>query len=249
MQLMGMRKMLPLADIMCNFTLYGDVFMMPSPAGNSLFPAASSSININPIAHSDTSPDVSVWEKIKAFFCSTKKPEVLELIRQICHPPAGTTLEQVAGRFEQLRTFAFSGFAENVQFGRHEENHFCILDENSREMLTVILDDAGKYTVKYEGGNKIYNLTMDDEETCRQLAEASRIHNQGLIAEQASQRFGIRNDIQMRRSIEEVSRLAHPYVPFEVLGDAMNPQRLAIETIEAIELSIQQHGIMSYRGQ
>jgi len=136
---------------------------MPFQVGNGCLPAAISNSRINQIARTDTSPDVSVWEKIKAFFCSTNKPEALELIRQICHPPAGTTLEQVAGRFEQLRTLAYAGFEENVQSGRHGENHFCVLDENSREMLSVTLDDAGKYTVKCQGHREIHHLIPDTE--------------------------------------------------------------------------------------
>ncbi|MGN7915526.1 NEL-type E3 ubiquitin ligase domain-containing protein [Enterobacter sp. 22466] len=151
------------------------MFIMPFQVGNGCISAAISSRCIKDIASSDTSPHLSVWDKIKAFFCSTKKPEVLELIRQICHPPAGTTLEQVAGRFEQLRTFAFSGFAENVQFGRHGEKHFCILDENSQEMLSVTIDDAGKYTVKCQEHHETHHLTPDAErgEECPEHATAT----------------------------------------------------------------------------
>lgn len=136
---------------------------MPFQVGNGCLPAAISNSCINQIARTDTSPYVSVWEKIKAFFCSKNKPEALELIRQICHPPAGTTREQVAGRFEQLRTLAYAGFKENVQSGRHGENHFCVLDENSREMLSVTLDDAGKYTVECQGHREIHHLIPDTE--------------------------------------------------------------------------------------
>lgn len=142
------------------------VFIMPFQIGNGCLPAAISDSRINQIARSDTSPDVSVWEKIKAFFCSTNEPEALELIRQICQPPAGTTREAVAGRFEQLRTLADAGFEENVQSGRYGENHFCILDENSREMLSVTLDDAGKYTVKCQGHRETHHLIPEPGEGC-----------------------------------------------------------------------------------
>jgi len=146
---------------------------MPFQVGNGCLPAAISDSRINQIARSDTSLYVSLWEKIKAFFCSTKKPEALELIRQICHPPAGTTREQVVGRFEQLRTLAYGGFEENVQSGRHGENHFYILDENSREMLSVTLDDAGKYTVKCQGYYETHHLIPDPEpgEKCAEHTE------------------------------------------------------------------------------
>lgn len=132
---------------------------MPFKVGNGCLPGVISAKRINQIARSDTSPDVNVWGKIKAFFCSTKKPEVLELIREICHPQAGTTQGQVARKFEQLRTLAYGGFEENVQSGRHGENHFCILDENGREMLSVTLDDARMYTVRCQGVDETYDLT------------------------------------------------------------------------------------------
>lgn len=141
---------------------------MTFQVGNGCFPAAISDSRITRIARSDTPPEMSIWEKIWAFFCSTNEPEALELIRQICHPPTGTTREEVAGRFEQLRTLAYGGFEENVQSGRHGENHFCILDENSREILSVTLDEAGKYTVKCQGHDKTHNLNPD---TAPQTAE------------------------------------------------------------------------------
>ena len=124
---------------------------MPFHVGNRCFPATISDSRINHIARSDTPSEMSVWEKIKEFFCTTHKSEALECIRTICHPPTGTTREDVVNRFEQLRRLAYSGFAENIQSGRHGDNHFSILDENSREILSVTLDDAGKYTVKCQG--------------------------------------------------------------------------------------------------
>ncbi|HCR1077198.1 TPA: E3 ubiquitin--protein ligase [Enterobacter cloacae] len=144
---------------------------MPFQVGNGCLPAAISNSRINQITRSDTPPEISVWEKIKAFFCSTNKPEALELIRQICHPPAGTIREDVTGRFEQLRTLAYGGFEENVQSGRHGENHFCILDENSREMLSVTLDDAGKYTVTCQGHRETHHLIPEPGEGCAEHTE------------------------------------------------------------------------------
>ncbi|SFN30625.1 E3 ubiquitin-protein ligase SspH2 [Izhakiella capsodis] len=149
---------------------------MPLQVGNGDSRAAiSSRHHITPTACPDTPPEISVWEKIEAFFCSTNKPEVLALIRQICHPPAGTTREAMAGRFEQLRTLAYGGFEENIQSGRHEENHFCILDENSREMLSVTLDEAGKYTVTCQGHDKTHTLHTDTAraEDCAEQAEGA----------------------------------------------------------------------------
>ncbi|EKD3895207.1 E3 ubiquitin--protein ligase, partial [Salmonella enterica] len=99
----------------------------------------------------------------KEFFCSTHQTEALECIRTICHPPAGTTREDVVSRFEQLRTLAYAGCEENIHSGLHGENHFCIMDEDNQEILSVTLDDAGNYTVNCQGYSETHHFTMATE--------------------------------------------------------------------------------------
>ncbi|ECY5312690.1 SPI-2 type III secretion system effector E3 ubiquitin transferase SspH2, partial [Salmonella enterica subsp. enterica serovar Typhimurium] len=103
----------------------------------------------------------SSWEKMKEFFCSTHQTEALECIWTICHPPAGTTREDVINRFELLRTLAYAGWEESIHSGLHGENYFCILDEDSQEILSVTLDDAGNYTVNCQGYSETHRLTLD----------------------------------------------------------------------------------------
>ncbi|ECN2847776.1 SPI-2 type III secretion system effector E3 ubiquitin transferase SspH2, partial [Salmonella enterica subsp. enterica serovar Typhimurium] len=109
----------------------------------------------------DTPPEMSSWEKMKEFFCSTHQAEALECIWTICHPPAGTTREDVINRFELLRTLAYAGWEESIHSGQHGENYFCILDEDSQEILSVTLDDAGNYTVNCQGYSETHRLTLD----------------------------------------------------------------------------------------
>ncbi|EDL4259280.1 E3 ubiquitin--protein ligase, partial [Salmonella enterica subsp. enterica serovar Dublin] len=78
-----------------------------------------------------------------------------------CHPPAGTTREDVVSRFELLRTLAYAGWEESIHSGQHGENYFCILDEDSQEILSVTLDDAGNYTVNCQGYSETHRLTLD----------------------------------------------------------------------------------------
>ncbi|EFQ8720803.1 type III secretion system effector E3 ubiquitin transferase SspH2, partial [Salmonella enterica] len=94
-------------------------------------------------------------------FCSTHQTEALECIWAICHPPAGTTREDVVNRFELLRTLAYAGWEESIHSGQHGENYFCILDEDSQEILSVTLDDAGNYTVNCQGYSETHRLTLD----------------------------------------------------------------------------------------
>ncbi|ECS0793444.1 SPI-2 type III secretion system effector E3 ubiquitin transferase SspH2, partial [Salmonella enterica] len=112
-------------------------------------------------AWSDTPPEMSSWEKMKEFFCSTHQTEALECIWAICHPPAGTTREDMINRFELLRTLAYAGWEESIHSGQHGENYFCILDEDSQEILSVTLDDAGNYTVNCQGYSETHRLTLD----------------------------------------------------------------------------------------
>ncbi|MBJ3678090.1 SPI-2 type III secretion system effector E3 ubiquitin transferase SspH2 [Salmonella enterica subsp. enterica serovar Hvittingfoss] len=134
---------------------------MPFHIGSGCLPATISNRRIYRIAWSDTPPEMSSWEKMKEFFCSTHQTEALECIWTICHPPAGTTREDVVSRFERLRTLAYDGWEENIHSGLHGENYFCILDEDSQEMLSVTLDDAGNYTVNCQGYSETHRLTLD----------------------------------------------------------------------------------------
>ncbi|WP_079977371.1 NEL-type E3 ubiquitin ligase domain-containing protein, partial [Salmonella enterica] len=72
-----------------------------------------------------------------------------------------TTREDVVSRFELLRTLAYDGWEESIHSGQHGENYFCILDEDSQEILSVTLDDAGNYTVNCQGYSETHRLTLD----------------------------------------------------------------------------------------
>ncbi|EJY8718328.1 SPI-2 type III secretion system effector E3 ubiquitin transferase SspH2 [Salmonella enterica] len=134
---------------------------MPFHIGSGCLPATISNRRIYRIAWSDTPPEMSSWEKMKEFFCSMHQTEALECIWTICHPPAGTTREDVINRFELLRTLAYAGWEESIHSGQHGENYFCILDEDSQEILSVTLDDAGNYTVNCQGYSETHRLTLD----------------------------------------------------------------------------------------
>ncbi|ELD3825331.1 type III secretion system effector E3 ubiquitin transferase SspH2 [Salmonella enterica] len=148
---------------------------MPLHVGSGCLPATITNLRINCIAQSATPPEMSLWEKIKEFFCSTHQTEALECIWTICHPSVGTTREDVVSRFEQLRMLAYAGYEESIHSGRHGESHFCILDADSQEILSVTLDDAGNYIVNCQGHNETYRFTMDIEqgEECTEHAEGA----------------------------------------------------------------------------
>ncbi|HGB6229848.1 TPA: type III secretion system effector E3 ubiquitin transferase SspH2 [Salmonella enterica subsp. houtenae serovar 1,40:z4,z23:-] len=148
---------------------------MPFHVGSGCLPATISNHRIYLIALSNTQPEMSSWEKMKEFFCSTHQTEALECIWTICHPPAGTTREDVVSRFERLRMLAYAGCEENIHSGRHGESNFCILDAGNQEILSVTLDDAGNYTVNCQGYNETHRLTLDTAqgEECTGHAEGA----------------------------------------------------------------------------
>ncbi|ELR7837358.1 E3 ubiquitin--protein ligase, partial [Salmonella enterica] len=150
---------------------------MPFHVGSGCLPGTISNRRIHRIALSDTPPEMSSWEKSKEFFCSTHQTEALECIRKICHPPTGTTREDVVSRFEQLRTLAYAGCEENIQSGQHGESHFCILDTDSQDILSATLDDAGNYTVNCQGHSETHHFIMDTEqgEECTEFAEGASL--------------------------------------------------------------------------
>ncbi|EIC7436902.1 E3 ubiquitin--protein ligase, partial [Salmonella enterica] len=119
--------------------------------------------------------EMSSWEKMKEFFCSTHQTEALGCIWTICHPPAGTTREDVVMRFERLRMLAYAGCEENIHSGRHGESNFCILDAGNQEILSVTLDDAGNYTVNCQGYHETHRLTLETAqgEECAGHAEGA----------------------------------------------------------------------------
>ncbi|HAU3159750.1 TPA: E3 ubiquitin--protein ligase [Salmonella enterica subsp. houtenae] len=148
---------------------------MPFHVGGGCLPATIINHRIYLIALFNTQPEMSSWEKMKEFFCSTHQTEALECIWTICHPPAGTTREDVVRRFERLRMLAYAGCEENIHSGRHGESNFCILDAGNQEILSVTLDDAGNYTVNCQGYHETHRLTLDTAqgEECTGHAEGA----------------------------------------------------------------------------
>ncbi|EAB2656467.1 type III secretion system effector E3 ubiquitin transferase SspH2 [Salmonella enterica] len=148
---------------------------MPFHVGSGCLPATISNHRIYLIALFNTQPEMSSWEKMKEFFCSTHQTEALGCIWTICHPPAGTTREDVVMRFERLRMLAYAGCEENIHSGRHGESNFCILDAGNQEILSVTLDDAGNYTVNCQGYHETHRLTLETAqgEECAGHAEGA----------------------------------------------------------------------------
>ncbi|EBP0459312.1 hypothetical protein GK77_07385 [Salmonella enterica subsp. enterica] len=118
---------------------------MPFYVGSSCFPACISEQKITDILNSNIPPKMSLWDRIKEFFFSTHQAEAQDCLYRICHPSAGTTPDDVRNLFERLKELAYAGYADNIQSYRHGGKHFCIMDKNGDEILSVTFADD--YTV------------------------------------------------------------------------------------------------------
>lgn len=127
---------------------------MSFSVGSGYLSACISNDQINAILDSNTPPNISIWDKIKDFFFSTHQAEAQDCLYQICHPSAGTTPSDVNALFERLRELAHPGYADNIQCYWHGMNHFCIMDKNGDEILSVIFSDD--YTVT-TGESKLFS--------------------------------------------------------------------------------------------
>lgn len=119
--------------------------------GTGYFSACISSDKITGMLDSNTPPEMSLWEKIKEFFFSTHQAEAQDCLYRLCHPSAGTTPADVNALFERLKELAHPGYADNIQSDRHGGKHFCIMDKNGDELLSVIFADDYTVTTGSQG--------------------------------------------------------------------------------------------------
>ncbi|WP_025154429.1 hypothetical protein [Morganella morganii] len=136
--------------------------------GSRYFHASISHDQINNILKSPILPEMSIWEKIKDFFCFTHQTDALKCIHQLCHPPAGTTIDNVKTLFERLQKLAHPGDAGNIQIFRDRLNHFSITDKAGKEILSVVFADdytvttGGRTTYSDDGSALSYPLTENN---------------------------------------------------------------------------------------
>ncbi len=99
----------------------------------------------------EASPEEIVWEKIQVFFPQENYEEAQQCLAELCHPARGMLPDHISSQFERLKALTFPAWEENIQCNRDGINQFCILDADSKEILSITLDDAGNYTVNCQG--------------------------------------------------------------------------------------------------
>ncbi|EAM2381676.1 SPI-1 type III secretion system effector E3 ubiquitin transferase SlrP [Salmonella enterica subsp. enterica serovar Typhimurium] len=112
-----------------------------------------------------------IWNKISAFFSSEHQVEAQNCIAYLCHPPETASPEEIKSKFECLRMLAFPAYADNIQYSRGGADQYCILSENSQEILSIVFNTEG-YTV--EGGGKSVTYTRVTESEQASSASGSK---------------------------------------------------------------------------
>ncbi|EDX8393927.1 type III secretion system effector E3 ubiquitin transferase SspH1 [Salmonella enterica subsp. enterica serovar Javiana] len=123
----------------------------------------------------EASPEEIVWEKIQVFFPQENYEEAQQCLAELCHPARGMLPDHISSQFERLKALTFPAWEENIQCNRDGINQFCILDADSKEILSITLDDAGNYTVNCQGYSEAHDFIMDTEqrEECTKFAEGA----------------------------------------------------------------------------
>ncbi|EAA9526116.1 SPI-1 type III secretion system effector E3 ubiquitin transferase SlrP [Salmonella enterica] len=112
-----------------------------------------------------------IWNKMSAFFSSEHQVEAQSCISYLCHPPEAASPEEIKSKFECLRALAFPAYADNIQCSRGGADQYCILNENSQEILSIIFN-TDSYTV--EGGGKSVTYTRETESEQASSASGSK---------------------------------------------------------------------------
>ncbi|EDC9700806.1 type III secretion system effector E3 ubiquitin transferase SspH1 [Salmonella enterica] len=123
----------------------------------------------------EASPEEIVWEKIQVFFPQENYEEAQQCLAELCHPARGMLPDHISSQFERLKALTFPAWEENIQCNRDGINQFCILDADSKEILSITLDDAGNYTVNCQEDSEAHDFIMDTEqgEECTEFAEGA----------------------------------------------------------------------------
>ncbi|HAK8403254.1 TPA: type III secretion system effector, partial [Salmonella enterica] len=112
---------------------------MPLSVGQGYFTSSISSERFNVIKESARPPELSLWEKIKAYFFTTYHAEALECIFKLYHyQELNLTPVQVRGAYIKLRALASQGCKEQFIIESQEQaDKLIIKDDNGENILSI----------------------------------------------------------------------------------------------------------------
>ncbi len=112
---------------------------MPLSVGQGYFTSSISAERFNVIKESARPPELSLWEKIKAYFFTTYHAEALECIFKLYHyQELNLTPVQVRGAYIKLRALASQGCKEQfiIESQAHADK-LIIKDDNDENILSI----------------------------------------------------------------------------------------------------------------
>ncbi|MFP1927281.1 hypothetical protein ACLEE4_00825 [Lonsdalea quercina] len=124
---------------------------MDITVGNSFLTASISSDRINEMLMDHTQPHLTLWERIKDFFCTTGQREALACLFKLCHPSPEMTSGEVESIFFRLKELASPGYKE-----RFCHNH---IDSSSTGKLHI-KDENGKDFMCIDMSGELCNYTI-----------------------------------------------------------------------------------------
>ncbi|HGB2517915.1 TPA: pathogenicity island 2 effector protein SseJ, partial [Salmonella enterica subsp. enterica serovar Rough:g,s,t:-] len=112
---------------------------MPLNVGQGYFTSSISAERFNVIKESARPPELSLWEKIKAYFFTTYHAEALECIFKLYHyQELNLTPVQVRGAYIKLRALASQGCKEQFIIESQEQaDKLIIKDDNGENILSI----------------------------------------------------------------------------------------------------------------
>lgn len=78
--------------------------------GNGCFPCIIDIYKVLDAFKYTAHPTLSIWEKIKEFFCRTHQTEAMSYLHKLCHPDPATTQAETKALFRKLTLLAHPGF-------------------------------------------------------------------------------------------------------------------------------------------
>ncbi|EBG5097759.1 SPI-1 type III secretion system effector E3 ubiquitin transferase SlrP [Salmonella enterica subsp. enterica] len=127
-----------------------------------------------------------IWNKISTFFSSEHQVEAQSCIAYLCHPPETASPEEIKSKFECLRMLAFPAYADNIQCSRGGTDQYCILNENSQEILSIIFNTEG-YTVEGGGQSVTYTRVTESEQASSASGSKDAVNYESIWSEWAKE--------------------------------------------------------------
>ncbi|EPU3935330.1 hypothetical protein ACVWYD_001871 [Morganella morganii] len=123
--------------------------------GNGCFPCIIDTYKVLDVFNNTAPPTLSIWEKIKEFFCRTHQTEAMSYLHKLCHPDPPLTKIETKALFEKLRELAYPGFED--YFSIEEVDEVDEVDEADEVDEVDEADDVNE-------DNKILNLRITSTE-------------------------------------------------------------------------------------